>query len=89
MSEKFAFIAAERADVTSPYPVVKMCAWLGVSTSGFYDHLTAVESDRPAAGPRSSATSGRRTRPAAAPTGSVGCGGCWPAATTRRSPQCR
>jgi putative transposase len=46
MSEKFAFIAAERADVTSPYSVVKMCPWLGVSTSGFDDHLTAVESDR-------------------------------------------
>lgn len=46
MNEKFAFIAAERADVASPYPVIKMCAWLAVSTSGFYDHLNAVETDR-------------------------------------------
>ena len=46
MNEKFAFIAAEKADVTSPYPVTKMCRWLEVSTSGFYDHLNAVESDR-------------------------------------------
>lgn len=46
MREKFAFIAAEKADPSSPYPVVKMCAWLAVSTSGFYDHLNAVETDR-------------------------------------------
>ena len=44
MSEKFALIAAEKADPTSPYPVVKMCAWLEVSTSGFYDHGNAVPS---------------------------------------------
>ena len=43
MNEKFAFIAAEKADPTSPYPVIKMCAWLEVSTSGFYDHQNAVE----------------------------------------------
>ncbi len=46
MSEKFALIAAEKADPASPYPVTKMCGWLEVSTSGFYDHLNAVETDR-------------------------------------------
>ena len=45
MSEKFAFIAAEKASKTHP-PVTKMCGWLHVSTSGFYDHGNAVESDR-------------------------------------------
>jgi hypothetical protein len=46
VSEKFAFIAAEKANPTSPYPVIKMCAWLEVSTSGFYDSCNVVESDR-------------------------------------------
>jgi putative transposase len=46
MSEKFELIAAEKADPTSRCPVIKMCAWLGVSTSGFYDHCNAVETDR-------------------------------------------
>jgi transposase InsO family protein len=46
MSEKFDLIAVEKADPTSPYPVVKMCGWLEVSTSGFYDYLNAVETDR-------------------------------------------
>lgn len=46
MSEKYTLIAAEKADPTSPYPVTSMCRWLRVSTSGFYDHLDAVESDR-------------------------------------------
>ncbi len=46
MSEKFELIAAEKADPTSPYPVTKMCIWLEVSTSGFYDHLNAVETDQ-------------------------------------------
>ena len=46
MSEKYELIAAEKADSTSPYPVIKMCAWLQVSTSGFYDHENAVETDR-------------------------------------------
>jgi hypothetical protein len=32
VSEKFAFIEAEKTD----YPRVKMCGWLSVSTSGFY-----------------------------------------------------
>ena len=46
MTEKFSFIAAEKADPTSPYPVVKMCRWLHVSTSGFYDYEAAVETAR-------------------------------------------
>lgn len=44
MSEKYALIAAEKANPTSVYPVIKMCAWLGVSTSGFYDHCNAEPS---------------------------------------------
>src|SRR5215211_2128988 len=43
---EFELIAAEKADPTSRCPVIKMCAWLGVSTSGFYDHCNAVETDR-------------------------------------------
>jgi putative transposase len=45
VSEKFAFIAAEKATQNHP-PVVKMCRWLGVSTSGFYDYGNATETDR-------------------------------------------
>jgi putative transposase len=33
VSERYAFIEAEKAH----YPIVKMCTWLEVSTSGFYD----------------------------------------------------
>lgn len=36
MTSKFEFIDAEKAT----YPVVKACAWLGVSRSGFYDWQT-------------------------------------------------
>jgi putative transposase len=43
VSEKFAFIDAEKAG----YPVVKMCVWLGVSTSGYYEWV-----DRPRPRPR-------------------------------------
>ena len=44
MSEKYAFIAAERADtnataVANAPTIAQMCAWLGVSKSGFYDWL--------------------------------------------------
>lgn len=46
MTEKFSFIAVENADPASPYPVVKMCRWLGVSRAGFYDHLAAEETVR-------------------------------------------
>jgi transposase InsO family protein len=46
VSEKYDLIAAEKADPTSPYPVLKMCVWLGVSASGFYDHLNAVQTAR-------------------------------------------
>jgi putative transposase len=46
VSEKYRLIAAEKADPISPYPVLKMCMWLGVSASGFYDHLNAVETAR-------------------------------------------
>jgi putative transposase len=46
MSEKFELVAAEKADPNSRYPVIKMCAWLGLSTSGFYDHCNAVETER-------------------------------------------
>lgn len=46
MSEKYELIAAEKADRGSCYPAIKMCGWLGVSTSGFYDHCKAVETDR-------------------------------------------
>ena len=51
MSEKFAFIDAEKAR----YPIVKMCVWLEVSASGYYEWCT-----RPP-----SATAQRRTRLAA------------------------
>ena len=46
MTAKFAFIAVEKAEPTSVFPVVKMCRWLRVSTSGFYDYCNAVETDR-------------------------------------------
>lgn len=41
MSAKYEFIDAQKAH----YPVIKMCAWAGVSRSGYYDWV-----DRPASG---------------------------------------
>lgn len=46
MSERFAFIGAEEADPTSPYPVTMMCRLLEVSTSGFYHWCRAAISAR-------------------------------------------
>jgi transposase InsO family protein len=46
MSEKYQLIAAEKADPYSPYSVIKMCGWLQVSSSGFYDHINARETAR-------------------------------------------
>ncbi len=46
MSDKFELIAAEKADPASPYKVARMCTWLEVSTSGFYDWETAPLSER-------------------------------------------
>ena len=44
MSEKYALIAAEQADVNSPFSVTLMCRVLQVSRSAFYDWLTAQPS---------------------------------------------
>jgi putative transposase len=46
VSDKYALIAAEKADPTSSYPVISMCAWLAVSASGFYEWATATVSAR-------------------------------------------
>jgi transposase InsO family protein len=40
VSAKYEFIDAEKAS----YPVLKMCAWLGVSRSGFYEWASRAES---------------------------------------------
>lgn len=55
MTSRYEFIDAEKAttlDGAKKYSVVKMCEWMEVSTSGFYEWL-----DRPA-----SATAARRAR---------------------------
>lgn len=46
MSDKYALIAAEKADRRSPFSVVLMCTVLAVSTSAFYDWLTGQPSAR-------------------------------------------
>jgi len=46
VSDKFMLISAERADPRCPYAVSKMCAWLEVSTSGFYEFESAPASPR-------------------------------------------
>ena len=89
MSEKYALIAAEKADPTSPYPVIKMCVWLEVSTSGFYDHCNALPSTGRCAGPRSPTTSGQHTSSAAKLTVCAASTPSCSAATTRRWPACR
>jgi hypothetical protein len=39
-------LPAETAHSTTRYPVIKMCAWLGLSAYGSYDHRNSVEADR-------------------------------------------
>jgi putative transposase len=46
VSDKFTAISAERANPACPYPVIKMCTWLGVSASGFYEFESAPPSPR-------------------------------------------
>lgn len=46
MSEKFALVAAEKADPGSPFPAVLMFRVLGVSSSGFYEWSLAQPSAR-------------------------------------------
>lgn len=46
MTQRYAFIAAEKANPNNPFPVRSMCRWLTVSPSGFYDHERAVPSAR-------------------------------------------
>ena len=59
MSEKYGFIAAEKAtrnaDGTRRYTIRQMCDWMNVSRSGFHDWCSRPES----------ATAARRTRLAA------------------------
>jgi putative transposase len=52
VSDMYAFIDAERAALDCAPDVTRMCAWLGVSRSGFYEWLSRPES----------AAAGRRAR---------------------------
>ena len=49
MSEKYEFIDVEKATVTETgerkYTIVKMCEWLDVSTSGYYEWLDRPDSN--------------------------------------------
>jgi putative transposase len=45
VSESYAFIAAENADPDCAWPLIKMCAWLDVSRSGFYEYLNREPSN--------------------------------------------
>ena len=75
MTEKYELIYAEKAN----YPIVKMCEWIAVSRSGFYDWQA-----RRAAGPNAAARRRsrlarlirRRSTPPAAPTAPVGSWWC-------------
>lgn len=49
MTDKYELIAAEKAN----YPVVKMCDWIAVSRSGFYDWVARGRTPGPAARRRS------------------------------------
>ena len=37
MSAKYAFIDAEYAENADAAPIARMCSWLGVSRSGFFE----------------------------------------------------
>jgi hypothetical protein len=39
-------LPAEKAHPTTRYPVIKVCAWLGLSAYGSYDHHNSVEAHR-------------------------------------------
>jgi len=41
---KYEFIDSQKSEPTNHNPVVKMCRWLDVSTSGFYHWLTRPQS---------------------------------------------
>jgi putative transposase len=45
VSDSYAFIAAENADPDCAWPLIKMCAWLDVSRSGFYEYLNREPSN--------------------------------------------
>ena len=89
MSEKYALIAAEKADPTSPYPVIKMCVWLEVSTSGFYDHCNALPSTRALRRTKITDYVWAAHKPAAKLTVCAASTPSCSAATTRRLPACR
>ena len=67
MTARYAFIDAEKAQ----YSIVKMCAWMGVSTSGFYEWRDGRPRRPPSAGPDwPLSSSGSSTTPTT-PTGTA------------------